>query len=673
MKNNYLIKACGVLLIASMLLSGCNPATNETSDTSNDTSVTTAEVTKATEPEPTIPPTPTPTPPINHSIHEGVKEYKALKDMKQAITGIAVLPTGDIVVGTRDDFVNGEYKSNKKGHVTIRVIDAKEDKLIAKYNTKAEDTTILGTTPDGKIIVNNYVKGNVTLMNRDLTDIQEIATLGTYCVYDQEYNRIVYIDNSELCYMDLAGNVESKCKKMFTSDLSGYNGKQGVALITDNDQSQDSVTELSLLNVEGQESFVVKSDDNYADMGFCGKNVFLSYPFSKDGMLDIRNCEDGQRLASYEIPAESVIMSSDLCDLALITVPGKQTYNYTKRKILVADLATGKYCDTGITFNDSYAMHGYYDKETEHYFVTGTVQEKGCKARLIEICPESYALTEQFENTVIPQAKPAGEKGQAGSHLANLRARADKLEEQYGIEIYLGNEIKGRDISYAYNLQSIEESDKSESEQVEVTSLELDKLEEGLKYYDKEFFERFRDYRGRGGLYLVLVDELKNENGDFIASGEFVFRGPISYIVIDIDYTDDITLHHELWHAVENNIVLQDKDAFAPEKWDKLNPPGFKYGDDFEHYYDYDHYEYVLDGYFDGTTKEAYFGRVYGTVNEREDRATVVESFVGGVPNYDKEKYSSALEALSQYPHFKAKIDYIEEVLMRVYGEVYWR
>ncbi|MBP5655439.1 MAG: hypothetical protein J6X33_07980 [Clostridiales bacterium] len=670
MKNLNIRGSISILLISAILLAGCNAQEPEPKTEPEETTTATVQTT-ATQ-ETSEAPTPTPTPRVDHGGHQAIKEYEALKDCKEGVTGIVVMPSGNIAVATTDNYINGEYKSNKKGYITIRIIDSAEDKQIAKYNTKSSNTVLIGATSDGRLIVNDYIEGTVTLYSEDLNEQNEIGNTGGNCIYDQENDRLVFIKGCALCTMSLDGTVETLVKKMYTSTLRNYNSLNGLCVIEDSDDLTDLGDQISLLSITDNSTVQVKEDDSYVDTGFCGDDMFMFYPYNEEGAIDVRDGEDGKSLRSYKVPHDSIVFSSDHTDMGIIASPANQTYSYFARHILLSDLKTGKYCDTGIKLNDLFAMKCVFDDNSEHYFILDTVKQKATKTRLIEICPEAFDLDQQFEDTVIPAGETPKPGQEAGDQFYGQKMRCKNLSGKYGVNILMGNDIKDREISYSYNLISLEDSGKDIEEQQRLTAYAIDNIEVDLGFYSKEFFETFKDYRGKGGICIVLVDELRNENGNFVANGEFIPRGITSYIVIDINCMESITLHHELWHAVENNILIQDPDAFDQKKWDELNPPKFKYANNFEDYGNGDVYKYTMDTFYDGTTPDAYFGRIYGTVNPKEDRATIVETFMGYGGSYDSDRYSSALEALQQYPHIMAKIEYMADACERVFGFRYW-
>jgi arylsulfatase len=115
------------------------------------------------------------------------------------------------------------------------------------------------------------------------------------------------------------------------------------------------------------------------------------------------------------------------------------------------------------------------------------------------------------------------------------------------------------------------------------------------------------------------------------------------------------------WH----NTPATETTAMGPfDRW----PTG--YG--FEYFYDLDTYEdqcsewtwALLDG-----GDDPYFIRSYSTVNDMEDRATLIEALYSGVYGDDP---ASSLEAIRACPHLADKLDMMADRVRSVFGSVYW-
>ena len=70
-----------------------------------------------------------------------------------------------------------------------------------------------------------------------------------------------------------------------------------------------------------------------------------------------------------------------------------------------------------------------------------------------------------------------------------------------------------------------------------------------------------------------------NENGG-TAGGLHYQYGAWYNVVLDIDAL--MTVHHELWHAVEQRITNEFDEAFSDLSWSEFNPAKFVYCFDFD-------------------------------------------------------------------------------------------
>lgn len=76
-------------------------------------------------------------------------------------------------------------------------------------------------------------------------------------------------------------------------------------------------------------------------------------------------------------------------------------------------------------------------------------------------------------------------------------------------------------------------------------------------------------------------------------------------------------------HATENHILSRDYSAFSPDAWAALNPEGFAYCEDPTQ--SDSMLEWTL---YSSSPDNVYFVDGYSCVNEREDRARIMEYFM---------------------------------------------
>ena len=102
------------------------------------------------------------------------------------------------------------------------------------------------------------------------------------------------------------------------------------------------------------------------------------------------------------------------------------------------------------------------------------------------------------------------------------------------------------------------------------------------------------------GLCFLVVSHMwvdQKQNG-----GCFFYKDGYFMILLSAARIHEWTVHHELWHAMENVIRLNTPDAFS--NWDSLNPEGFRYSEDYDEFTQLDEDDQYAD-------VRDYFVRVY--------------------------------------------------------------
>ena len=669
--------AIAALAVMTISISACSTTSETTS--AIDPTDTTTQATQATQatptpsPTPSPSPTPTPLPKIDHTGHEGIKEYSALKDLKYGVTGVVNLPNGNIVVSTISDYINGYYKEVKNRHTDLVLIDTAEDKIIKTVTTVDSEDALMDVTADGRIVVHNEISRHTDIYSSDLELLTTLEDTGLNACYDCDKDRIVYVDHGQTCARDTAGNEEVFVDKTYTSGIRNYDPINRQLLLSDTSTLDTNVLAFKNYDLNTQLFSDLYMTDGFDELFFCGDDLLTVRENTKKADVSLRDRQTGTVKANYKIPFNMNVNATPFSDKCLIIYMSKYKNAYRIKKAIIAQPSTGKYADPGIVLNDMRDPVTYYDKDTGHFYIADTVKQSGTKARLIEICPEAFDYTESLETGDISDYAIPADKYQAGDHLAEARARADQLEKKYGIEILIGDEIKNEQLSDSYELISVEDSkSKDKEDHLFYTNYALNIIDDSLSKYGSEFFTWFKDYTGGGGLTFALVDELVNHNGNFMASAENIMKGSHNLIICDVNTICNSTVHHELWHATENIIMIRDPNAFPDDEWNALNPEGFKYPENLEKYTSSGYDDYCNDSYMNTDKNNIYFARIYSVVNPHEDRATLIESFFGDDYSYDMANYNTALEYVSSFPHLKAKVDYVRSTCERVFGKCYW-
>ena len=654
------ILAAAMFAAAAFSVSACKEEV-QPSETSSAVTETSAQLT----------PTPTPTPRVDHAGHGKIREYSALKDMCNGVTSVLRRPDGKLAVTTSSEFVDGTFVEAER-RVAIHIIDPAEDKIVKSVETDDGDDVLLGVSDDNKLVVHNEITQFTKIFSADLELVKVLDNTGMNCYYDFELDRIVYVAGGALCSADLEGNVEVIKDKVFTARLCSYDPLTKDAVVATSWGREDNQDDrFHVVSGDGSVADLYEAGE-YVEAMFCGDRILSQSGVANFGTLAVRSLDPTIGEKAYVLANDARVCSSAYSGKCLIVSEAGTENDQVYKSVIVADPARGLYADTGIKLTDQFYPTIFYDENTDHFYVADSVNEDGTKARLIEICPEAFAPDKEMEECGLPEYVNMGAGYTAGTHLADLRRRADQIAARFGVKILLGNEVKNYSLSDTYTVVSIEDSEKEDSVQVDLTSYALDVLEEALSKYDVTFFEMFRDFAGNGGIWFELCDRLDNPSGSFTAGAETNAKGQIIHIVCDANTIGATTIHHELWHAVEQLIMVKDPNAFNINDWNKLNPSKFYYGYDFETYDQSSYEDMCKDNYTVTDKNKVWFAREYSTVNDREDRATLAEMFVGDDYPYDSYKYKSALEEIRSYPHLKEKVEFMERECKRVLGECYW-
>ncbi len=283
----------------------------------------------------------------------------------------------------------------------------------------------------------------------------------------------------------------------------------------------------------------------------------------------------------------------------------------------------------------------------------GTLPAKGTEARpavdqeVLRLCRE--------ETAPVPLA----------TELSELRRRADELEECFGIRILMSAECARfceLDSRYTEKL-----TDGLEDE-AELIAIALETLERCLSRYPEGFFRQFREPDGSMGIRILLVGAIRGEEmeTDFLGY-EFYARG-WENVAVDISwsYSDlDVTVYHELWHAMEDEILERQTWMFS-DGWWRFNPSDFNYMLNYTSYDSEGHEETFWGNVWenDYDPERVYFVDTYGRVSAQEDRARIMES----VMSWDEE----FIEAMLRSSHVAGKLHFMCQAVRSAFDTTGW-
>lgn len=233
------------------------------------------------------------------------------------------------------------------------------------------------------------------------------------------------------------------------------------------------------------------------------------------------------------------------------------------------------------------------------------------------------------EDLVLEPLPPESEQMQL------LRQQADALEEEYGVQILLGDRCQTEFSDFTAEL----------TEDYEAIQSELEDLEAALASYPEGFFRQLRYYSVRG-VEIQMVGALTplegfgRENGSYAA---FTYAGGERFVVVSNVYaTTTESYYHEFSHNIDSHLEyvasMTDDALYSEEGWMALNPEGFEYSYDYQ-----SEFEPIPEGC------EDYFLDSYSTVKPTEDRARIMEQAMTEYGGWLFEEYPRLYDKLSYY------------------------
>lgn len=239
--------------------------------------------------------------------------------------------------------------------------------------------------------------------------------------------------------------------------------------------------------------------------------------------------------------------------------------------------------------------------------------------------------------------------------LQQARQYADELEAEYGVRILLSAQCRE---TAALCDHAITLTDTmGQSEELSAVNAALGALKRSLSLYPEGFFAQFKNGMGEGGVRILLIEQIESNYG---AIGCTYENGIWQNIALDVRTGEgmDSIICHEIWHATENHILTKDYSAILPDEWNALNPEGFEY------YWDAtlvnNAHEWTL---YSGNIANVYFVDSYACVDEKEDRARIMEYFM----THDDEA-----ELLIQSPAIRKKLELMCRAIRSTFDTSSW-
>ncbi len=207
--------------------------------------------------------------------------------------------------------------------------------------------------------------------------------------------------------------------------------------------------------------------------------------------------------------------------------------------------------------------------------------------------------------------------------LAQLQARADALEQKWGVKVVVN----------AQDVRQSEDYTLTTEHQIAALDVGLSALETALSRFPEGFFTKIVEDTGNKVLTVSLVRGI-SENQHSLQ----YWVGSDAHIALVVSDNVEQNFYHELCHVLDAFIYANSRDL---DVWDTLNPKGFTYD------YSYELYQSHGTEYLEG--KDQAFVDAFSRTYPKEDRARVWEYAL--MPDmeatFDSEIMQSKLHLLS--------------------------
>ena len=496
------------------------------------------------------------------------------------------------------------------------------------YSTLSTDHTILCKNVNGSLLVlpiNNPEDQHTVILDRmfkvesldsvfSTNDGRHIALVKGLAGDLTEYSAAFDLDSGKCLYLE-------KDPEHFYLSYGGYPGYDAYS---DTGMNQYLYTGSDLLHLT--------TDKSYAMMDFTPEgNILLS-------STTIENDDEKKSTLSLvllNMEGERQLSSS-------ITVDEYYFCNYGTP----ARLKDGSYLFTSM--NETTDMSIYLWKaEEDHDVMPGMTAEHEEPSTVIDDIDEVYTLSD-----ITP--------GPCPEEFADLRARADAMEEKYGAKIHISDECKVFMGTYVV-------SPLNDYDQIEAA---LDMFDTAMAKYPEGFFKQFSgDDVWLNGIHYYITSTLTGvgdqDRLDYAGGFQMQYE---DYLAIVMDCGEwnlsEETFHHETSHAIESRINATNDVWLDEDSYNSLNPS--------EDCYTYSYSDYAsggmsdqMDSYlytYNDNLDEVYFCDSYSLTRPTEDRARIFQYIMMEDPWTN----------VSACPHLMEKLEWSAKLIRDVFDDTNW-
>lgn len=531
-------------------------------------------------------------------------------------------------------FLTTEYLK-KEGYAVshLTVLDLYTDTVLAEATIDRALSFPVQSQLPGFLPVFDQTSGLCTLLDRNLETIATFSCQERGGVFSQEQSVYYFISAQRICRMDIATGEWTTLDTELTlpvESIIDYHMEENILLV--NVHTQYYLTNLCVGAVDLDTGALLLLTDEAVNGTFSSEGVLLEQWELVTHSNLIRTPLDGDDARKLT----QVLPRSDTDSSWWVPFSDYHvTLGYDARNAYNLSSFMLYRFDGGYSGCELYELSDGLEPDKILSLPDGNllaVDHTRRRTRLVLICPEMLTFTPVTEPEAIPftlvdTAIPESYQEQSAyvdvpEALAQVRSRADALEEEYDITILMSNQCDSIISQVGLPIQPTSQAQLAD--EAALLDSALARLDKALALYPKAFFSQFRNSAGERGILVILAENISwgpdDQNVDIL--GVTYDMGDWYPISVDIT-TQDLTATycHEIWHAMENKILDVNPSLLNDVLWGENNPEGFRYEGVIEGYYNN-----TSDTYVEGMCgRKSYFVDSYAKTTPQEDRARLME------------------------------------------------
>ena len=550
----------------------------------------------------------------------------------------------------------------------ICLVDPDKDVILSRSTLEEDFGEPEGIRPNGEIVTSDIGGGTVYFLDPDFKLLRTLPAEGRSVSYSSQDDLLYIADGKRVFTLSPEGAEETLFEVHNWTEVAAADPYARTVLVMGKSTNSTAGDYYGVFSFSGEKLAYWEYDSNIMAVGTLagsgmiaqcyeafGEESFEKYALVACGITAGAGTESAA--SAYECPGQTEIACLAGCRYAVasrsVYPSGAPDYS----ELYIYDLAEGQ----SFRLDDltpSRFVTAAWDPAGERILIGASDDESG---ELFIVYPKYLKESAPLKAASLPEWPEDKEITDLPEHLAEARALADEIEETYGVKVLISSQADFLQVD-GYHFGSTSLMDPKE----EASGLKerLTVLKDALSVYPEGFFDMFRNAAGDGGLRFEVFNGMYKNDGSFSAGGLQILTGAWYDVALDLYYSTGPSVHHELWHAVEKR-AEGDGVQMDGADWTALNPPGFSYIYNHGSYIDAFDKNTILG--FTNKKANAYFAYPYSIVDGKEDRATIIELLFQKTDRLKKQ-----YDYISGYPHVKAKLDRMAELIRPVFGYVYW-